>query len=210
MEINYLIREKDGYINATLLCKTGGKEFKNWYRTDIAKKTIISVENHTGIDKQKLIIIRKGGNPKTQGTWMHPLLATIVAQWISVEFSINVSIWIEEWKLSNNNKYIYYNEINNIVPEYNNQREKEIQLRLFKELGGKIEVNTDSGYIDLLTENEIIEIKNGKNWKGAVGQILIYSLEYPEHVKRIHLFDINYDENINKKCMIYDINVTYE
>ena len=79
-----------------------------------------------------------------------------------------------------------------------------------KELCGKIEVETDSGFIDLLTETEIIEIKNGKQWKSAVGQILVYSLEYPVHKKRIHLFDIEFDENINEKCKIYDIYVSYE
>lgn len=207
--MNDLIREKDGYINATLLCKAGGKEFKHWYATVSAKKAITFAQNYTGIDKEKLVLITRGGNVKIQGTWVHPLIVTNLAQWISVEFSIKVSIWIEEWKKNNNNKDIYYNEINNIVPDYNLQKEKEIQLVLLKELGGEIEVKTDSGYIDLITKNEIIEIKNGKNWKQAVGQLLIYSLDYPLHNKRIHLFDIKNDDNINEKCKMYNITVTY-
>jgi len=68
------------------------------------------------------------------------------------------------------------------------QPEKTIQLRLQSELGGEIEVKTPAGPIDLLTDNEIIEIKKIKNWKAALGQILIYGDYYPKHQKRIHLF----------------------
>jgi hypothetical protein len=204
--IKDFIRE-DGYINATLLCKYGEKEFKHWNSLETTKKLIIYCEKYTNIEKNNLIIIKKG---RYGGSWMHPILATNLAQWISIEFSIKVSIWIDEWKQINNNKSIYNNEIINLVPDYTLQKEREIQLKLHKELGGKIEVETDSGFIDILTDNEIIEIKNGKNWKDAVGQILIYSLDYPKHVKRIHLFDIDENEDIQKKCEIYNILVTYE
>jgi len=32
------IRKEDGYINATKLCKEGGKEFKDWNRLENTKK----------------------------------------------------------------------------------------------------------------------------------------------------------------------------
>ena len=121
-----------------------------------------------------------------------------------------MSIWIEEWKQINNNQIIYNNEISNLKPGYKNKKEEVIQLKLQKALGGNIEVETSSGFIDLLTDSEIIEIKDGRNWKHAVGQILIYSLDYPNHNKRIHLFNIINDEHINSKCNIYNIRVTYE
>ncbi len=93
----------------------------------------------------------------------------------------------------------------------NKQIEKEIQKRLCKELkNAQIEVKTPNGFIDILTDNEIIEIKNGKNWKDAVGQILIYSTSYPNHIKRIHLFNIKKDKNIEKACEIYNILVTFD
>ena len=101
-------------------------------------------------------------------------------------------------------------QLHQIIPDKNILKEKEIQLRLHLELGGEIEVKTESGFIDLLTDDEIIEIKQGKNWKNAVGQILMYSLEYPNHKKRIHLFDIQPDTNINNKCSIYNILVSYD
>ena len=42
-------------------------------------------------------------------------------------------------------------------------RKEEIELKLHNQLGGKIEVKTECGFIDLLTDTEIIENKKGKN-----------------------------------------------
>ena len=36
-----IIRESDGYINATVLCKVGGKEFKHW-NSIILKMVVIN------------------------------------------------------------------------------------------------------------------------------------------------------------------------
>jgi len=205
--MNDIIRD-DGYVSVTALCRKGNKKPNDWLRLKQTKNLVEICSKHINIDSDKLIEVYIGGNKS--GTWIHPLLATNLAQWISNDFAIKVSLWIEEWKQINGNKTLYNKEISNIKPDFNFQKEKEIQLKLQKELGGKIEVETDTGFIDLLTDNEIIEIKNGKNWKEAVGQILIYSLEFPLHKKRIHLFDIENDITINNKCRIYNINVTYE
>lgn len=206
-----IIREKDGYTNATQLCKSGNKKFNAWYRLKQTKSFIKYITKETGLSKEQLIEIKQGGNSQLQGTWIHPLLATNLAQWISSEFSMKVSLWIEEWKTIKNNNEKYKKEILNLnIDVKKTEKEKEIQLRLHKEFGGEIEVYTDSGYIDLLTKNEIIEIKEGIRWKHAVGQVLVYALEYPKHDKRIHLFNIEKNEYINIKCKSYDISVSYE
>ena len=205
---NKLIREEDGYINAT---KLGKKKISEWKERKSTKKLLLFCEKYTNICINNLLIIKIGGNHS--GTWIHPILACNLAQWISSEFSVKVSLWIEEWKKINNNKFIYDTEILNLKHDYMFQKEKKIQLKLQNELYGEIEVETDSGFIDLLTKKEIIEIKNGKNgknWKSALGQILVYSINYPKHIKRIHLFDIENDLNINNICKIYDVKVTYE
>lgn len=110
----------------------------------------------------------------------------------------------------NENKYLF--EIYNIKNDNleDNRKEYQIQQRLHEELGGCIEVETEVGYIDLLTDYEIIEIKDGKLWKHALGQILMYSVDYPNHKKRIHLFDIEKNKMIEDRCNIYNIKVTYE
>ena len=95
------------------------------------------------------------------------------------------------------------------------QPEKTIQSRLQSELGGKIEVKTPAGTIDLLTDNKIIEIKMVKSWKAALGQVLIYGEYYPNHLKRIHLFGkiSNGDltiATIEKHYAKFDVTLTIE
>lgn len=133
--------------------------------------------------------------------------------WLSSSFCLQVSNWVEEWcsyKKENHNKFLY--EIYNLECDDNNEnnQEKVIQLRLQKELCGSIEVETKVGFIDLLTDNEIIEIKEGKNWKHAIGQVLMYGVEYPQHKKRIHLFNIENNETIEEYCQLYNVCVSYE
>ncbi|AFZ27242.1 hypothetical protein Cylst_5207 [Cylindrospermum stagnale PCC 7417] len=68
----------------------------------------------------------------------------------------------------------------------NSERQVVKQLQL--KLGGETEVVTTIGRIDLLTDTEIIEVKQISDWKAALGQVLTYSAFFPEHTKRIHLF----------------------
>jgi KilA-N domain len=97
-------RKSDNFINATQLCKAGGKKFSHWYPLDSTKELIKELENNlknceAGIpaSRIKLVDIIKG-NSKVykQGTWIHPDLAIQLAQWISPVFSIQVSRWIRE------------------------------------------------------------------------------------------------------------------
>lgn len=63
-----------------------------------------------------------------------------------------------------------------------------ITKKLMKKIGGKVEVGSKYGKIDLLTEDSIIEVKRYKSWKHALGQILVYSLDYPYHKKMLYLY----------------------
>lgn len=133
-----------------------------------------------------------------------------------IEYSYSLKTLIEMIKI-NNDKIInndFWSNALNIIKEGKNYKnkdiEKQIKLKLQASLGGEIEVKTRNGYIDLLTDTEIIEIKIGKNWKAAIGQILVYALDYPKHIKRLHLFKIKNDENINNICKLHNIKVSYE
>jgi Fe2+ or Zn2+ uptake regulation protein len=91
--------------------------------------------------------------------------------------------------------------------------ERQIRARLQSELGGQAEVITAVGRIDLLTETEIIEIKDISDWKGALGQILSYSAFFPSHSKRIHLFgspDLAKLVLAQSTCSEFGITVTFE
>lgn len=212
LELNGIVImcREDGYINATKLCKAGGKVFSKWYRLDSTKKLINTLFLKIGIPPLKLIESKKGGNKS--GSWIHPLIANNLAQWLSIDFSLKVSQWIEEWKCIKKENIDKYNDsLINIVPDKDiNQAERKIQIKLQKELGGDIEVETDFGFIDLLTNTEIIEIKSGNLWKHGLGQLCVYGEFYKDHIKRLHLFDFEYNEKINKLCEKYNIKVSYE
>jgi hypothetical protein len=204
------IINSDGYINLNKLCKSGGKEFRRWKRLDQSKNFLKALSEELNIEQKELIKYVSGGNSERH-TWGHPLVATYVAQWISTIFSVKVSLWLEEWKknkVSNEKKYI--KAITNIIPDKNNDIEKQIQLKLQKQLNGEIEVETKFGYIDLLTDTQLIEIKNGVNWKSGIGQLIVYSDLYTNHTKRLHLFNIENNSDINYICKKNNILVTYE
>ena len=180
--IQVLIRKEDGYVNATKLCNAGNKRIDNWFQNKQTKYLIQILEKDINIEKSQLIDSKQG---KNGGTYIHPLLATNLAQWISVDFSLKVCKWIDDWrntKKQNDDEYV--NSLVNIKPDMeSNNIEKQIQIRLLKELGGEIEVKTEFGDIDLLTKTEIIEIKNGMNWKHGLGKLCVYSEYFPEHKK---------------------------
>ena len=66
--------------------------------------------------------------------------------------------------------------------------EKDIQIKVQKMFGGKREVHTPVGYIDLVTDDMICEVKLAKDFKHSVGQIMAYSKFFSTHQKAIYLF----------------------
>jgi len=91
--------------------------------------------------------------------------------------------------------------------------ERNIQLSLQSSIGGIIEVKTVAGNIDLLTSDQIIEVKGVKDWKSALGQIIVYGKYYPSHQKRIHLFgetQTSYLELIRSHCSHSNVIVTHQ
>jgi len=192
-------RKKDLFIYANEMAKLCNKKIWDFIRTNQTKKYIKYLLEDLQINQDyKLDYVYetiKGGEPKYQGTFMHPYLLTYFANWLSPYFAVKVSKWIEEWKLiTQENKNNYYSELQNIKIDCgNNLIEKEIQDILAKQLNGKKEIETQFGYIDLLTDYSIIEIKHFSNWKQALGQILCYSQEYPNKNKIIYLFDYDYE-----------------
>ena len=87
-------REIDNYINATQLCKAGGKKLSHWINLDNTKELINILASNAGIPALDLIDKKVGGNHN--GTWIHPDLAIQLAQWLSPQFAIQVSCWIRE------------------------------------------------------------------------------------------------------------------
>jgi hypothetical protein len=101
-----MCRETDKYINATQLCKAGGKKFNDWFRLESTKELITELGksnmcpetgNPASVTDIQNIFIEKnigGNNKNNQNTWIHPDLAIQLAQWISPKFALLVSSWI--------------------------------------------------------------------------------------------------------------------
>lgn len=95
-------RPRDGYINATALCKKAGKQFKHYNENASTKLFIDELSTVVGIPTSLLIQIVKGGSdPKAQGTWVHPDIAVNLGQWLSPKFAVQVSRWVREWLQGN-------------------------------------------------------------------------------------------------------------
>jgi hypothetical protein len=111
------------------------------------------------------------------------------------------------------------NQINGVViePEINaplQGTEAWYRDKLARELRGKTEVHIDKvGRVDILTQTEIIEVKNTKGWKSAIGQIKSYGQYYPKHKMRVHLFGKLTEsklETIQRVCNLEGIILTWE
>jgi hypothetical protein len=167
------------YINATKMCKDYNekheldsdfkkKEFFSWKRLESAKNIIKFVANKLSIPKEEMLITNiKGTKKVTYGTYIHPDLALVVAQWISHDFYWNVNEIIKKHfsqeALEKKNKIIdkQKNEINgleNKVDDLNNKMDKVLNnneklLKQNKILLKKAD-NTEQRVIELLAESQ--------------------------------------------------------
>ncbi|HIF7454090.1 TPA: KilA-N domain-containing protein, partial [Escherichia coli] len=91
------LRAKDGYINATSMCRTAGKLLSDYTRLKTTQEFFDELSRDMGIPISELIQSFKGGRPENQGTWVHPDIAINLAQWLSPKFAVQVSRWVREW-----------------------------------------------------------------------------------------------------------------
>jgi hypothetical protein len=73
-------------------------------------------------------------------------------------------------------------------------READVEWALWERLnseqptGNERQVNIDAGRIDIITPEAIYEVKDFKNWKAAIGQVLVYRIDHPNRKPVIYLF----------------------
>jgi len=115
--ITVLSRE-DGFIDATALCKAGGKKLKDWLKNDssaelisalteklqndvddddeILKGRILPFKTDEGVPVLKKVVVIEIVKGKYGGSWVHPDLAILIAQWLSPKLAIQVVSWVRE------------------------------------------------------------------------------------------------------------------
>lgn len=86
--IKISVRESDGYVNLTQMCKAYDKRLDNWLRLKSSKAEMDALSNSL-TSEESLLEVMKGNfsDNREQGTWGHPLLAVKVARWISPELA---------------------------------------------------------------------------------------------------------------------------
>lgn len=155
-EVSILTRETDGYINATQLCKAGGKLFGNYRKTKETKEFLEELSSNIHIRTMDLIKSNVGGSHS--GTWVHRKVAYHIAQWISPKFSVQVSNWLDDLK-ENNDKLLKEN--NKLKQQYTlvDKSDKILCLN-----GVNILARKSDGYINL---NQLCKAagKDFKEWK---------------------------------------------
>jgi KilA-N domain len=90
-------RAKDGYINATAMCKAAGKHFADYHRSKATQDFLTELTRSMGIPIDQLVATITTGPNEHRGTWVHPQVATHLAQWASPRFAVLVSQWVVEW-----------------------------------------------------------------------------------------------------------------
>ncbi len=84
-------RQTDGYVNATELCKAARKKWSHYWGNDSTREFIQALAKSTGIPADSLVEAQSG---RGGGTWVHPQVATHLAQWLSPRFAVAVSEWV--------------------------------------------------------------------------------------------------------------------
>lgn len=154
-EFKVLIRKSDGYINATKLCKEGGKELYNWNATEHAKQLINKVISSLGYPRDEVISIIVGGQElEIRGTYIHPLLIPHIASWISADFAIMVSEIVNGYLVKEYEEKLYQQDL-----ELGKRKDKIDELL--------VEVKDLHQKLDLANENIIEAVRgvpSGQQW----------------------------------------------
>lgn len=90
-------RSKDGYINATAMCKAAGKLFADYTRLRSTGDFLTALGGSMGIPINRLVMTVVTGANEVRGSYVHPQVAIHLAQWLSAEFAVKVSEWVYDW-----------------------------------------------------------------------------------------------------------------
>lgn len=158
---NRTIRIRDDrYVSLTDMAQATGKLFGHWNRLESTKSYLETLSRSINMSIDQLVQIQVAGKNEDRGTWAHPEVAKEFERWC------------------------YQPEIKKSTKFF----ESSIRDSLAIQLKGKTEVPCKTGFVDILTNQEVIEVKAIKHWKAAIGQALVYACEFPAKKPRVHLF----------------------
>jgi hypothetical protein len=93
------VRE-DGFIDATQLCKTGGKRFDDWYRRKETKELIKALSLKISKPENQLVI----SDRRYRNFLVHPDLGICLLQWIFPARAIQIAEWVRKMIIQKNSE----------------------------------------------------------------------------------------------------------
>jgi hypothetical protein len=156
-----ICRSGDGYVNATQLCRAGGKRFKCWFENMRTKEFMEEFAVSGRILPDTLIKYEDFG-PSNRATWVHPRVAINIAQWISPKFDVKVSAWVHELLVCGNVNYGNERSDITIMRDQLQQLEASIKNKDNMLVGKDIEIDNITQKCDNITHqnNEIKQQNN--------------------------------------------------
>lgn len=91
-----IAQRADGYLNATAMCKANGKEWSNYRQNATTEAFLSELEGSLGIPRGLLVVSTTTGPNNQRGTYVHPLVASNLGQWLSPAFAVQVAIWVDD------------------------------------------------------------------------------------------------------------------
>lgn len=143
-EVSLIIMKSNNYINATKLCESQKKNFRNWKKLSTSKfliKDIKNINNQLKMPNKDMIIeVKEGVNSKIQGFYVHQDLIYPIAYWISPIFAVKVN------KIIN---YYLYNDYEIMISDFRDlYKETQIYISTIMDIINSLA----SEYYETLTE----------------------------------------------------------
>lgn len=87
----------DGYVNATKMCHSAGKEWSNYFQIATTREFLEALQGSLGITRDMLVQSIGVGPNSGRGTWVHRKVAIHLAQWCSPYFAVQVTDLVERY-----------------------------------------------------------------------------------------------------------------
>ena len=91
------MRASDGYINATKMCQSGGKQWKDYHKNARTEAVVSQLSHDIGVPSIDLIRTTTSGPNHLRGTWIHHRLAIHLAQWVSPLFAVKITELVDRY-----------------------------------------------------------------------------------------------------------------
>jgi hypothetical protein len=205
-------RSTDGFINGTAMCVACGKDLNDWFTTKDTVDLFLELVADLGIVANPgefrdlevarlsaakyaaafpdLIISRRGSPATGGGTWLHPDLATPLAQWCSPAFAIQVSRWVQDWAVTGRNPVANQADLDRVT--YRSNLKDEARLRMtgqVKEYLLRIQKYDDSKYSGMYFArvhdalNVMVTGETAKQMRFRLGELLGRELRETELIR---------------------------